>query len=84
MRRHLDHLKAQENRDVPPPALADWQEIIANLKARVQRAEEDARVARGQVFPSVSVVEVTLVQALGVALPVREVHREPLYERFRK
>ena len=51
MRRQSEHLRAHENGDVPPPAPANWQEIIVSLEARVQRAEEDARVARGYVLP---------------------------------
>ena len=47
MRRHSERLRAQENGDVPPPAPANWQEIIANLEACLHRAKEDARVAKG-------------------------------------
>ena len=84
MARQSERLRAQENGDVPPPAPANWQEIIANLEARVQRAEEEARLARRQAPPPVPVAEVPPVQAQVVAPPQREVHREPLYERFRK
>ena len=84
MRRQSERLRAHENRDVPPPAPANWQEIIASLEARVQRAEEEARVARRQAPPPVPAVEVPPVQAPVVVPPPREVHREPLYERFRK
>ena len=59
-------------------------EIIANLETHVQRDEEEERAARGQVPPLVPVVEVPPVQAPAVAPPLREVHREPLYECFRK
>ena len=84
MRRQSERVRAHENGDVPPPAPANWQEIIANLEARVQRAEEEARLARRQAPPPVPVAEVPPVQAQAVAPPQREVHREPLYERFRK
>ena len=84
MRRQSERVRAHENEDVPLPAPANWQEIIANLEARVQRAEEEARLARGQVPPPVPVAEVPPIQAPAVAPPKREVHREPLYERFRK
>ena len=50
-RRKSERLRAHENGDVPAPAPANWQEIIAILEARVQRAEEDAMVAWGQVPP---------------------------------
>ena len=58
MRRQSERVRAHENRDVPPPAPANWQEIIANLEARVQRAEEEVRLQRGQVPPPVLVAEV--------------------------
>ena len=84
MKRQSERVRAHENGDVPPPAPANWQEIIANLEARLQRAEEEARVARGQVPPPVPAAEVPPVQAPVVAPPLREAHRESLYERFRK
>ena len=84
MRRQSERIRAHENGDVPPPAPANWQEIIASLEARVQRAEEEARVARRQAPPPVPAVEVPPVQAPAIVPPPREVHREPLYERFRK
>ena len=84
MRRQSERVRAHENGDVPPPAPANWQEIIASLEARVQRAEEEARLARRQVPPPVPVAEVPPVQAPAVAPPQREVHREPLYEGFPK
>ena len=84
MRRQSDRLRAQVNGDFHPPAPANWQEIIASLEARVQRAEEEARISRGKVPPPVPVAEVPPVQAPDVAPPLREVHKEPMYERFRK
>lgn len=42
------------------------------------------RISRGQVPPPVPVVEVPPVHAPAVAPPLREAHREPLYEHFRK
>lgn len=47
MRRQSKRIRAHENGDVPPPAPANWQEIIASLEACVQRAEEEARASRG-------------------------------------
>ena len=80
MRRQSERVRAHENGDVPPPAPANWQEIIANLEARVQRAEEEARIARGQVPGPVPAAEVPPFPAPVVAPPLRDVHREPLYE----
>ena len=45
MRRQSERNRAHENGDVPPPAPANLQEIIASLEAHVQRAEEETRVA---------------------------------------
>lgn len=84
MRRQSERVRAHKNGDVPPPAPANWQEIIANLEVRVQRAEDEARIARGHAPPPVSVAEVPPVQAPAVAPPLREVHKEPMYERFWK
>ena len=47
MRRQSERIRAHKNGDVPPPAPANWQDIIDSLEARVQRAEEEARVAKG-------------------------------------
>ena len=69
MRRPSERVRVHENGDVPPPAPTNWQEIIANLEARVQRVEEEARLARGQVPPPVPVAEVPPVQAPAVAPP---------------
>ena len=69
MRRQSERVRAHENGDVLPPAPANWQEIIANLEARVQRAEEESRLVRGQVPPPVPVAEVPPVQAPAVAPP---------------
>ena len=80
MRRQSERVRAHENGDVPLPAPANRQEIIANLETRVQRAEEEARIARGQVSPPVPAAKVPPVQAPVVAPPLREAHRESLYE----
>ena len=82
MKRQSERVRAHKNGDIPPPAPANWQEIIANQEARVKRAKEEATIARGQVPPPVPVAEVPPVQAPVVAPPLREVHKEPLYERF--
>lgn len=47
MRRQTKRVRALENGDVPLLAPANWQEIIANLESCVQKAEEEARIARG-------------------------------------
>ena len=75
-------IRAHENGDVPPPAPANWKDIIASLEALVQRAEKEASIARGQAPPPVPVVEVPPLQAPAVAPPPREVHREAFMSTF--
>lgn len=38
-----------ENSGVPPPAPADWQEMLAAMEARMLRTEEEARMYKRQV-----------------------------------
>ena len=68
----------------PPPAPQNWQQILAEMEARLQRTEEELRQMRQQAPP-----QVTGLPMQQAAVPVHvqstlENRLEPLYERFRK
>ena len=68
----------------PPPFPENWQQLMADMQARLQSQDEQIRILRqqapsGSVTPSVPPVVVPVVQ------PAKVGNRwEPLYERFRK
>ena len=53
-----------ENSGVPPPAPANWQEMLAAMEARMLRAEEEARMYKRQVERLTSDAVVQPVPAL--------------------
>ena len=68
----------------PPPAPQNWQQILAEMEARLQRTEEELRQMRQQAPPQVTGLP---MQQAAVPVPVQstlENRMEPLYERFRK
>ena len=89
MVRQFEQVRAQcdepgENSGVPPPAPANWQEMLASMEARMLRAEEEARMYKLQVERLTSDAVAQLVPA-PVPIPLAgEVDREPLFERFQK
>ena len=53
-----------DNSGVPPPAPANWQEMLAAMEARMLRAEEEARMYKRQVKRLTSDAVVQPVPAL--------------------
>ena len=73
-----------ENSGVPPPAPANWQELLAAMEARMLRAEEESRMYRRQIERLTTDAVAPPVPAPVPVPPAGEVNREPLFERFRK
>ena len=73
----------EENDGVPPPAPANWQELMADMEARMLQAEE-AHSYRRLAERQVPEVVAPPVQAPSPVPLVGEVNREPLFERFQK
>ena len=82
VRAHCD--EPVENGDAPPPAPANWQEMLTAMEARLLHAEEDTRRYRRQAEHQISEAVVPPVQPPAPILPGAEANREPLFERFRK
>ena len=68
----------------PPPAPQNWQEMFAEMEARLQRAEEELRQLRQHAPPQVTGLPVQQVAAPVPVQSAMENKREPLYEGFRK
>ena len=68
----------------PPPAPQNWQQMFAEMEARLQRTEEELRQLRQQATPQVTGLPIQQVVAPVPVQPVVENRWEPLYERFRK
>ena len=88
MTRQSDRIRArcdgpQENGEIPPAASVNWQEMFAAMEARLRRQDEELREFRRQAAQPVPEVAPPPVQA-PAPVPVVEVNREPLFERFRK
>ena len=67
----------------PPPVPKNWQQLMADMQARLQSQDELIRILQqapsGSVVPAVPPAMVHVVQPVGVGSKW-----EPLYERFRK
>ena len=88
MTRQSDRIRArcdgpQENGEIPPAAPVNWQEMFAAMETRLRRQDEELREFRRQAAQPVPEVAPPPVQA-PAPVPVVEVNREPLFERFRK
>ena len=76
MVRQSEHIRArcdepEENGNAPPPAPANWQEMLAAMEARMLRAEEEARMYRRQVERHAPEVVAPSVQAPPPMPPVQ-------------
>ena len=88
MTRQSDCIRArcegpQENGDISPAATVNWQEMFAAMEARLRQQDEELRKFRRQAAQPVPEAVPPPVQA-PAPVPVVEVNREPLFERFRK
>ena len=67
----------------PPPVPENWQQLMAEMQARLQSQDEQIRIL--QQAPSGTVAPVVPPEMVPVVQPVDVGSRlEPLYERFRK
>ena len=68
----------------PPPAPQNWQEMFAEMEARLQHTKEELRQLRQHAPPQVTGLLILQVMAPAPVQPVVKNKWEPLYERFRK
>ena len=68
----------------PPPAPQNWQEILAEMEARLKRAEEELSQRRQPAPPPATELPPPPRVVPAPVQPVTGNRLEPLYERFRK
>ena len=68
----------------PPPAPQNWQEILAEMEARLRKTEEELNQLRQPAPPPVTELPPPPRVVPALVQPVTENRLEPLYERFRK